>query len=101
MSARLPAAERLEAEIGKVVVGQRGPIGELLAALVAGGHVLLEGVPGVAKTLLAKALARALDLRFGRLHPDLQRVQEPGLPHRSLTIARQLMLVRHGPCCCN
>jgi len=73
MSARLAAAGRLEAEIGKVVVGQRRPIGELLAALVAGGHVLLEGVPGVAKTLLAKALARALDLRFGRVQftPDL------------------------------
>jgi MoxR-like ATPase len=73
MSPGLAAAERLEAEIGKVVVGQRGPVGELLAALLAGGHVLLEGVPGVAKTLLAKTLARALDLRFGRVQftPDL------------------------------
>jgi len=67
------ASARLAAEIGKAVVGQRGPVEELLAALVAGGHVLLEGVPGVAKTLLAKALARALDLRFGRIQftPDL------------------------------
>jgi MoxR-like ATPase len=72
----MPAADlapRLEAEIGKAVVGQRGPVGELLAALVAGGHVLLEGVPGVAKTLLAKALARAVALKFGRIQftPDL------------------------------
>ena len=67
------AAAKLEAEIGKAVVGQRGPVAELSAALFAGGHVLLEGVPGVAKTLLAKALARALDLRFGRVQftPDL------------------------------
>ncbi len=67
------AAVRLEAEIGKAVVGQREAVAELLAALLAGGHVLLEGVPGVAKTLLAKALARALDLRFGRIQftPDL------------------------------
>jgi MoxR-like ATPase len=67
------AAARLEAEIGKAVVGQRAAVAELVAALVAGGHVLLEGVPGVAKTLLAKALARALDLRFGRIQftPDL------------------------------
>ncbi len=67
------AAARLEAEIGKAVVGQRAAVGELLAALLAGGHVLLEGVPGVAKTLLAKALARAVDLRFGRIQftPDL------------------------------
>jgi MoxR-like ATPase len=67
------AAARLEAEIAKVVVGQRDAVAELVAAVVAGGHVLLEGVPGVAKTLLAKALARALDLRFGRIQftPDL------------------------------
>ena len=67
------AAARLEAEIGKAVVGQHAAVSELIAALLAGGHVLLEGVPGVAKTLLAKALARAVDLRFGRIQftPDL------------------------------
>jgi MoxR-like ATPase len=75
--ARAPAtplpAGRVEAEIAKVVVGQAEPVRQLLAALVAGGHVLLEGVPGVAKTLLAKTLARTLDLRFGRVQftPDL------------------------------
>jgi MoxR-like ATPase len=67
------AAARVEAEVAKAVVGQREPVAELLAALFAGGHVLLEGVPGVAKTLLAKALARALALDFGRVQftPDL------------------------------
>src|SRR5512140_2225830 len=72
-SALTAAAARVEAEVGKVVVGQRGPLAELLTALLAGGHVLLEGVPGVAKTLLAKALARSLDLGFGRVQftPDL------------------------------
>jgi MoxR-like ATPase len=67
------AAARVEAEIAKAVVGQREVVRELLAALVTGGHVLLEGVPGVAKTLLAKALARSLDLAFGRIQftPDL------------------------------
>jgi MoxR-like ATPase len=68
-----PSADRLQAEIAKAVVGHRVAVEQLLAALLAGGHVLLEGVPGVAKTLLAKALARALDLGFGRIQftPDL------------------------------
>ena len=67
------AAARLTAEIAKAVVGQGPAVEQLLAALLAGGHVLLEGVPGVAKTLLAKALARALHLSFGRVQftPDL------------------------------
>ncbi len=68
-----PAAALLAAELGKVVVGHQVAVEQLLSALLAGGHVLLEGVPGVAKTLLAKALARALDLSFGRIQftPDL------------------------------
>ncbi|MBK9519844.1 MAG: MoxR family ATPase [Anaeromyxobacter sp.] len=67
------AAGLLTAELGKVVVGHAVAVEQLLAALLAGGHVLLEGVPGVAKTLLAKALARTLDLHFGRIQftPDL------------------------------
>ena len=50
-------ADRVRAEVGKVVLGQEEVVGRLLAALLAGGHVLLEGVPGVAKTLLANATA--------------------------------------------
>ncbi|MFN0028858.1 MAG: AAA family ATPase [Acidimicrobiales bacterium] len=64
---------RLRQEIAKVVVGQHGVVSGLLAALLVGGHVLLEGVPGVAKTLLVKTLATAMDLQFGRVQftPDL------------------------------
>jgi MoxR-like ATPase len=60
-------------EVGKVVVGQEGVLSGVIAALLTNGHVLLEGVPGVAKTLLAKTLAAAFDLRFTRLQftPDL------------------------------
>ena len=60
-------------EVGKVVVGQEGTVSGLVTALLVGGHVLLEGVPGVAKTLIAKALAAALDLEFTRVQftPDL------------------------------
>ena len=56
-----------------VVVGQGDAMDELIAAWLAGGHVLLEGVPGVAKTLLARTLASALGLDFGRVQftPDL------------------------------
>jgi MoxR-like ATPase len=63
----------LRAEVGKVVVGQDGVVSGLVAALLVNGHVLLEGVPGVAKTLLAKTLAAALDVRFSRVQftPDL------------------------------
>jgi len=60
-------------EVAKVVVGQESVVSGVIAALLVPGHVLLEGVPGVAKTLLAKTLASALDLRFTRLQftPDL------------------------------
>jgi MoxR-like ATPase len=60
-------------EVGKIVVGQEGTLSGLVTALLVGGHVLLEGVPGVAKTLIAKALAASLDLEFTRVQftPDL------------------------------
>jgi len=65
--------EALYREIGKKIVGQRQVIDELLITLFAGGHVLLEGVPGLAKTLLISTVARALNLQFKRIQftPDL------------------------------
>ncbi|MBI1853812.1 MAG: MoxR family ATPase [Planctomycetes bacterium] len=66
-------AARLRAEIAKVVVGHEEAVNLLVAALLAPGHVLLEGVPGIGKTLLVRALAKALDLEFRRIQftPDL------------------------------
>lgn len=66
-------AERIRAEIAKAVVGQEDAVDILLTALFAGGHVLLEGPPGTAKTLLAQTFARTLGLDYGRIQftPDL------------------------------
>ena len=63
----------LRAEIGKVIVGQDAVVEGTLIALFAGGHVLLEGVPGLGKTLLVRTLGEALDLPFSRIQftPDL------------------------------
>ena len=65
--------ERLNVGLARVVVGQKLACKQLVACLLAGGHVLLEGVPGVAKTILARTMAQLLDLRFGRVQftPDL------------------------------
>src|SRR5215472_16692049 len=65
--------QRLRAEIAKVIVGQDEIVEGTLTALIAGGHVLLEGVPGLGKTLLVRTLAEALHLKFQRIQftPDL------------------------------
>ncbi|MGI9073555.1 MAG: AAA family ATPase [Bryobacteraceae bacterium] len=64
---------RVRGEIAKVIVGQKDVIDGVLICLIAGGHVLLEGVPGLGKTTLLRTLARALDLRYSRIQftPDL------------------------------
>jgi MoxR-like ATPase len=64
---------RLKSEIGKVIVGQNQMIELLIAAILADGHVLIEGVPGVAKTLTAKLLSRTISVGFSRIQftPDL------------------------------
>lgn len=63
----------LKKEIAKVIVGQEEAIDEIMIALLAGGHCLLEGVPGLAKTLMVKTLSDALEMKFKRIQftPDL------------------------------
>ncbi|MCA6066695.1 MoxR family ATPase [Chryseobacterium sp. RG1] len=65
--------EKVKTEIAKVIVGQEDMIEHLLAALLSNGHVLIEGVPGVAKTITAKLLAKTIDVDFSRIQftPDL------------------------------
>ena len=66
-------AGRLERELAKAIIGQQRVVREILIAFLAGGHCLLRGVPGLAKTLLIKKLAEAVDLKFNRIQftPDL------------------------------
>ncbi len=94
------ARERLaavRAEVGKVVVGQDAAVSGLLVALLTGGHVLMEGVPGVAKTLLVRALAASLDVETRRVQftPDLM----PGDITGSMVIegGRGELAFREGP----
>jgi MoxR-like ATPase len=65
--------DKLSAEVGQVIVGQKAMVDRILIGLLTGGHVLLEGVPGLAKTLTVKTLADALAMRFQRIQftPDL------------------------------
>jgi MoxR-like ATPase len=72
----------LRSEIGKIIVGQDNMIRLIMAALLADGHVLIEGVPGVAKTLTAKLMARSLDVGFSRIQftPDLMPSDVLGTP---------------------
>lgn len=67
------AAEKLRTEMGKILVGQTELVDLMLTALFCNGHVLIEGVPGTAKTLAVKLLAKALDLSYSRIQftPDL------------------------------
>jgi MoxR-like ATPase len=87
--------ERVGAEVAKVVVGQHEPIELLLAAVAVGGHVLLEGVPGVAKTLVANSVARALGLEFRRVQftPDMLPSDLTG----TMTLQRGELAFRPGP----
>src|SRR6266545_3619202 len=64
---------RLRDEMGRVIIGQHAVVQEILIAFLAGGHCLLRGVPGLAKTLLIKTLAQAIHLKFNRIQftPDL------------------------------
>ncbi|WP_158797174.1 MoxR family ATPase [Pedobacter sp. L105] len=67
------AVERIRQTLGKIIVGQKETINFLIAGLLADGHILLEGVPGVAKTLAAKLVAKSIDASFSRIQftPDL------------------------------
>jgi len=91
------ALTAMRAEIGKAVVGQMDVVEQTLAALLAGGHVLIEGVPGLGKTLLVRALARTFDGHFGRIQftPDLMPADVTG--HTLYDQGARQFTTRRGP----
>ncbi len=67
------AVEQIKATLAKIIVGQQGSIDLLIAGILADGHILIEGVPGVAKTLTAKLIAKSIEAKYSRIQftPDL------------------------------
>ncbi|HEU4588181.1 MAG TPA: MoxR family ATPase [Gemmatimonadales bacterium] len=99
--ALIAAAGRLKAEVGKRIVGQTAVVEEVLMAMLAGGHALLVGVPGLAKTLMIRSIAEAMRLDFRRIQftPDLVPSDITGteiLEEDTTTGKRQFRFVR-GP----
>ncbi|MBI5724069.1 MAG: AAA family ATPase [Planctomycetes bacterium] len=92
---------RLKAEIGKVIVGHEEIVTGTLISLFCGGHVLLEGVPGLGKTLLVRTLAGALSLKFGRVQftPDLMPADIIGtnMVMEDKATGRRHFQFQHGP----
>ncbi len=91
------ALGRIRTEVAKAVVGQDGVVAGLVIALLCRGHVLLEGVPGVAKTLLVRSIAATLDLEMKRIQftPDL--VPGDVTPSPSFVPCGAEFIFRHGP----
>lgn len=91
--------DAIRAEIGKEIIGQEAVVEQLLTALIAGGNVLLEGVPGLGKTRLVRTLSRVLDLPFSRIQftPDLMPADITGTSIIVKTDAGNEFRFREGP----
>ncbi len=92
-------ANRVETEVGRVIVGQGEVVRHVLVSILAGGHVLLEGVPGLGKTMLIRTLGQALDLKFSRIQftPDLMPADIVGTEILSDEDGRREFRFRQGP----
>src|SRR5262245_59994967 len=93
----LAAVGAIRAEVAKAWIGQHAIIDQVLIALLAGGHVLIEGVPGLGKTLLVRALAKTFEGRFARIQftPDLMPADVTG--HTLYDQATRQFTTRKGP----
>ena len=92
-------AVQIEAEIGKIIVGQGEVVRHVLVAILAAGHVLLEGVPGLGKTMLIRTLASVLDLQFSRIQftPDLMPADIVGTDLLEDTDGHRVFTFQPGP----
>jgi MoxR-like ATPase len=90
---------RIEAELAKVIVGQRDVIEQIMIALLAGGHCLITGAPGLAKTLLVKSIAQVFHLKFQRIQftPDLMPADITGTEILQEVAGSRQMTFVHGP----
>lgn len=89
--------ERLCAEAAKVIVGQEEAFMQVAIAFLSGGHVLLEGVPGVAKTLIAKTLARLINVGFARIQFTADLMPSDVVGTQVFDLARSEFYLRKGP----
>lgn len=91
-------AEKIETEVGRVIVGQSDVVRHVLVSILAGGHVLLEGVPGLGKTMLIRTLGDVLDLKFSRIQftPDMMPADIIGTEILSDQNGQREFRFRHG-----
>jgi len=101
MQAAAVAVRKLEEVISGVVIGQQKVVRQITVAFLAGGHVLVEGVPGLGKTLLVRAMATATGGQFSRIQftPDLMPADISG--HSMFNMEKNSFVVRKGPVFCN
>jgi len=89
--------ESVRAEMGKVLVGQRELTDQCIVALLCGGHALLEGVPGIAKTLVVKSFARLFDLEFRRVQCTSDLMPADIIGSNVLNLSTSTFSLHRGP----
>src|ERR1700761_4589244 len=91
------AVEQIKATLGKIIVGQHDTIDLLIAGILADGHILIEGVPGVAKTLTAKLIAKAIDAQYSRIQFTLDLMPSDILGTSVFSPKTTEFEFKHGP----